>query len=280
MHPLTRHILRNNDAVTDGFTTLVVGGMAMGLLHPEVAAALAGLLKREGDALRLPHDETRDGRDKDLKDILALLIEKQFVRSERFELYAIAPSFGDEPLALADRGLLPVLGFPAHGIHCNGYVVSEDHMKLWVGKRSSTTHVEPGKLDHIVAGGQPYGLTLEENLAKEAKEEAAIPAPLLKAAKRAGAIRYAKAEKFGLRRDTLFIFDLPLPADFTPRNTDGETESFQLLDTAEVRRIMETSDAFKFNVPLVLIDFFIRHGLIKPDEPGFAELAAGLRKTP
>jgi hypothetical protein len=85
-------------------------------------------------------------------------------------------------------------------------------------------------------------------------------------------------EGAGLRRDTLFIFDLELPADFVPRNNDGEAGDFKLLPAAEVMRLMLETDDFKFNVPLVLIDFYIRHGLIEADEPGYAELVAGLRQ--
>jgi hypothetical protein len=39
------------------------------------------------------------------------------------------------------------------------------------------------------------------------------------------------------------------------------------------------TDAFKFNCNLVLIDFFLRHGLITPDDPDHPALCAGLRRT-
>src|SRR5262249_39298983 len=140
--------------------------------------------------------ENFDARTASLKHILALLLEKKLVSRERFELYAVTENFGDEPLALADRGLMPILGFVATGIHCNGYVRTENaravvpgvpatgtertaQIKIWIARRSPTSFVEPNKLDHIVAGGQPYGLTLQKNLAKEAKEEANIPEELV-----------------------------------------------------------------------------------------------------
>ena len=42
---------------------------------------------------------------------------------------------------------------------------------------------------------------------------------------------------------------------------------------------LRETDDFKFNVPLVIIDFLIRHGLLDPDkEPDFTVLARGLRR--
>jgi hypothetical protein len=41
--------------------------------------------------------------------------------------------------------------------------------------------------------------------------------------------------------------------------------------------LVRTSDAFKFNCSLVVIDFLIRNGLIGPEHPEYLDLAAGLR---
>jgi hypothetical protein len=53
-----------------------------------------------------------------------------------------------------------------------------------------------------------------------------------------------------------------LPADFRPVPADGEVESFELWPVARVLAAVRETDDFKFNVPLVLIDFFLRHGLV------------------
>ena len=46
---------------------------------------------------------------------------------------------------------------------------------------------------------------------------------------------------------------------------------------AVLDRVRETMD-FKFNCSLVLMDFFIRHGVIDPDtEPDYQRLVAGLQ---
>ena len=86
----------------------------------------------------------------------------------------------------------------------------------------------------------------------------------------AGAVRYAmqRAEnrnaEGGLRRDLLYCFDLYLPESFTPHTNDGEVVQFTLLPLAEAMRLVAETDDFKFNVNLVLIDLFLRRGLIDP----------------
>ena len=40
--------------------------------------------------------------------------------------------------------------------------------------------------------------------------------------------------------------------------------------------VRDTTD-FKYNCNLVLIDFFVRHGLLAADDPQFAAIVSGLR---
>jgi hypothetical protein len=50
-----------------------------------------------------------------------------------------------------------------------------------------------------------------------------------------------------------------------------------------VQRVYETvrdTFEFKYNCNLVLIDFFVRHGLIAADDPDWFDIAAGLRSHP
>jgi len=122
--------------------------------------------------------------------------------------------------------------------------------------------LDPGKLDHIVAGGIPAGLGPMQTLIKEAGEEAAIPADLVSAAVPVGTIEYAMERQEGLRRDILYCYDLALPPDFVPRPADGEVEAFELWPIARVAETVRTTEAFKFNVNLVLIDLFVRLGLV------------------
>ncbi|GBR21680.1 thiamin pyrophosphokinase [Gluconobacter japonicus NBRC 3271] len=126
--------------------------------------------------------------------------------------------------------------------------------------------LDPGKLDHLVAGGMSAGFDPHTTVIKEAKEEAGIPESLAGHAQPVSRLQYAMERPEGLRRDVLHCYDLILPRDFTPIAEDGEVESFHLLPLTDVFARVRDTDDFKFNVNLVLIDLFIRRGLFTPDE--------------
>ncbi len=170
---------------------------------------------------------------------------------------------GGPVLAQIDRGAIPSFGIQAAGVHVNGLVGRRDGLHLWVARRAMDKQLDPGKLDNIVAGGVPAGLGLTETLIKEAAEEAAIPPELAAAAVQVGIIEYAMERPEGLRRDILYCYDLSLPEDFVPAATDGEVEAFELWPIARVVETVRETDDFKFNVNLVLIDLFLRLGLIE-----------------
>ena len=77
----------------------------------------------------------------------------------------------------------------------------------------------------------------------------------------------------------MFCYDLELPVDFIPTNTDGEVEEFTLWPIVELAEAVRDTLAFKFDCNLVLIDFLIRHGVLTPDnEPDYVALCRELRK--
>ena len=167
-------------------------------------------------------------------------------------------------LSTIDRGALPLLGIVAQGVHVNGLVRRSDGLHLWVGKRAHDTKMEPGKLDHVVAGGTAAGHTPMQTLIKEAAEEAGIPAGLAGRAVFADIVAYDMLRAEGLRRDRLHCFDLDVPEDFIPVPQDGEVENFTLWPIEKVLEAVRDTDSFKFNVNLVLIDLFLRTGAVDP----------------
>jgi len=195
----------------------------------------------------------------------------------RDEFYPVVVRWGDEPWLKLERAAVPLFGVRGFGVHLNGIVRAPDGLKMWVGKRARNKATAPGKLDHLVGGGQPYGLGVRDNLIKECGEEAAIPPELAGRALAVGAVSYRCERDEGLRDDVLFVYDLALPADFRPVNTDGEIEWFELWSFADVLARVRDSEDFKFNVALVIIDFAVRHGMLTPDDPDYQEIVEGLR---
>lgn len=195
------------------------------------------------------------------------------LRGEDFDIRATP----DGPvLGKIDRGAVPAFGVIGQGVHLNGYVRRADGLHLWCGWRARSKPVAPGMLDHVVAGGIPAGLSPEQCLVKEAAEEASIPAELAARATPTGRVSYVMANDEGLRRDVLHCYDLELPEGFTPRPNDAEVERFELLPAARLLEEVLHRDRVKFNVNLVLIDFFLRHDLLDLPDQDIARLRAGL----
>ena len=153
---------------------------------------------------------------------------------------------------------------------------------MWIARRSRAKQTYPGKLDLISAGGLAHGELPSDNVLKECQEEASIPAELAARARSVGLITYTSVDEsgWGLKRDTLYPYDLRLPESFVPVPSDGEVESFQLMALPDVMRsIAETPDEWKPNVCLVLLDLCVRLGYISPDRAGYSELVCSLREA-
>jgi 8-oxo-dGTP pyrophosphatase MutT (NUDIX family) len=220
-----------------------------------------------------------DQRTQAIARVLEILRVRGLISRWYDEPYIVSRSFSSPPLMNIERGAIPLFGSYGYGVHINGFVREGEKLKMWLGRRAYNRAAEPGKLDQIVAGGQPAGLSLEENLIKECAEEAGMPPKLARKASPVGAISYITEREEGLRRDVLFNYDLELPLDFKPVNTDGEVGEFLLWPIEDVAACVESSDEFKFNCSHVVIDFLIRHGYMKPDHPEYLDLLKGLHSA-
>ncbi len=270
----SRHIAAcNNWRQPGGRHRLLLRGAAIGWIDPRLLPALAahGLTPAAGGGFDLDDAATLERLGRDLAS------EGCFrFRDEAFDVRASAdgPSLGQ-----IDRGALPSFGLLAAGVHVNGLVERPDGPHLWVGRRAADKLLDPGKLDHLVAGGIAAGYDPERTLAKEGEEECSLPPEWVSRAVKVAEISYAMQRPEGLRRDLLHCFDLTLPPDWVPVPNDGEVEAFRLLPLGEALAIVHDSDDFKFNVNLVLIDLFLRRGLLDGNSPGGARLRAALRGT-
>lgn len=276
------HIKACNAADISHFRPFEVAGVPVGSVRTSFAMRLAAFPDvfsvRDDRVTLLEQFNTPAARTEAVARVVQRLGDAGVLPKPRGEDYAVVPRWGAPSLMRLDRRFVSAFGVRAFGVHMNGIVRQGADIKLWIGRRAADKSVEPNKLDNIVAGGQPAGLTLAENLIKESAEEADIPKALVQTARPVGAITYRMEGELGLKPDTLFVYDLELPADFVPRNTDGEIASFSLMSIDEVAERVRATRDFKFNVNLVIIDFLIRHGRLTPDtEPDYMKLVTGLR---
>ena len=266
---LMRHIRACRNVELPGrYRPLRLGHAEIGWVGPEVASLLLAHVAREEGSAVVLQDAASLARAGDL-------VVARGLCASRGEAFDVRETPGGPALARLDRGAVPVFGVLAWGVHLNGLVRRGNGLHLWVARRARDKRLDPGKLDHLVAGGVAAGSTPGETLAKEAAEEAGLPRALALRARRVATIGYAMDRPEGLRRDVLACYDLDLPEDFQPRAVDGEVEAFELWPVGEALDRVRRTDAFKFNVNLVLIDLFLRLGLVP--EPEAAALGAALR---
>ncbi len=266
------------------FAPFTVTGTQVGWLTHERVAALADhrdvfTPAHGGIALHQSYS-TSKARTEAVKKIAPDLVASGRFPELRQEIYAVKNRWSEKEYLRMDRGLVPAFGARAYGVHVNGFVEKKDGPHLWIGTRASERMVEPGKLDNIVAGGQPAGLSLIKNVIKECEEEASIGAARAKAAVPASVITYVCERDDGLRADTLFCFDLEMPRGEKPKPSE-EIASFELMPIGEALRLVRSTNRFKFNVNLVVIDFAIRRGFITPEkEKDFEAIVSGLHIYP
>ena len=276
------HISVCNNADLSDFIPWSIDKKIVGYINQTIASRLLcfnKIFKEENHSLKLSDQlQTPKERTEALTEILEVLRAEELCGIELKENYAVTTKIGQPVLMHIDRSASDLLGIISTGFHLNGFVSNEHVLKMWVARRSKDRVTFPGKLDNIVAGGQPFNLTVAENVIKECNEEANIPKELAIMAKPVGLISYMMQVNDNLRRHVMYTYDLDVPPHFTPSPNDGEVEKFCLLNIEKIMHIVQSSPySFKFNCNLVIIDFLIRHGRIKPDHPDYFEIIKGLR---
>ena len=266
------------------FRRFVVAGLPVGW----IAQGLADRLRGFPDVFTVSDDGVRvvevldgfEARSRAIGDAILRLREEGWFPGWRNEAFAVAPAFHAPPLLQIERGAARAFGIRCYCVQLNGIVRRDGKLQTWIARRSLSKPVGPGKLDQIVGGGVPVGVGLRDNLIKECAEEASIPAALARRAQPVGAVAYLMQDAGICDDEVMFNYDVVLPPDFTPLNTDGEVTGFELWPLARVKATLAGGDDFLFDVALSLIDFLIRHDVVGPSDPDFIEIAEGLWSAP
>ncbi len=275
------HIRLCNNYDPRSAVPLVAGSERLGHVRRDNAEAL----RRFDNVFAVEHDRVRlvaaggvDAKSRAVERVVDALCGEYRIPRWRNETFDVAPGWGMPPVFRVDRGAVPFFGTRAYGVHLNGYCRKGAEVFVWVGQRAPDKTVAPNKLDNIVAGGIGNGHGIVDTLVKEGEEEAAIPPDLMAGAIPVSVVSYRMETRLGIRDDVLFAYDLELPADFAPQNRDGEIVHFDLMPLAAVLGRIRTTDDFKFNVNLIILDFAVRNGFLGPDDPDYLEIVTGLRR--
>ena len=271
---------QNDDC--DAYLPFCVAGVTIGRIKGEFVPSIA----RFNDVFEIDDTSvvlrtilrTYKERTQAMAGVLGELRLEGLIPGWRDEPYSAGTAFNTPPLFEMERAAIPLFGIQGYGVHMNGWLNKDGRTHMWIARRSLTKPTGPGKLDQMVGGGQPVGVSLRDNLIKECGEEAGIPSALAETAKPVGMVSYTTVRPEGLRNDILFNFDLYVPEDFKPVNQDGEVAEFMLWDIDKVMQRLSDTEDFKFNSALVIIDFLIRHGFIEADDPDYPDIVRGLHQ--
>lgn len=268
----------------------------LGYILPSVAEVFRGLpdwkIDDDERSLTLVTGQNVEDRSKVVADTCkAMRATDHFkvLRGWRDELY---PVYGPnrELLFNMERSASALFGIVTYGVHMTAYTHTnlgeeKGEMKIWVPRRAASKQTYGGMLDNTVAGGIATGENVFESMVREAKEEASLPEELVrKSAKAAGTVTYfyirdprAGGETKLLQPECQYVYDLELAEDVVPKPSDDEVEGFELMTIEEVQSALRGSE-FKPNCALVLLDFFVRHGILTADEEGYIEIVARLHR--
>ncbi|KAI1079481.1 NUDIX domain-containing protein [Whalleya microplaca] len=190
------------------------------------------------------------------------------------------------PTVKLRRAAAGLFGIACRGAHMTVYTRTSTGLKIWVPRRSAHLFTWPGKLDTTVAGGVRAEESPFECIIHEADEEASLPESFVREhAVPCGAVTYiCKSEKTSggelelMVPDILYVYDLEVGEDVVPKPHDDEVEAFYLWDVDQVKAALFRGE-FKTNCASVMIDFFIRHGIITEDnEPDYLEILTRLHR--
>jgi 8-oxo-dGTP pyrophosphatase MutT (NUDIX family) len=268
----------------------------LGFLLPSVANVLRGIpgwsIDDEERTLTLTLGIDPEHRSKAVEQTVVAMRKTSYfevLNKWRGELYPVYGA-GGELLFSIERSASPLFGVVTYGVHLTGYVKSTDEndhsqYKIWVPRRARAKQTYGGMLDNMVAGGIASGEQPFECLIRECEEEASLSEEMVrKGAKAAGTVTYfyIRDERAGgetrlLQPECQYVYDLELPEDIIPKPNDDEVEEFNLWSIQEVKDALARAE-FKPNCALVMLDFFVRHGILTYEDPGYTEIIARLHR--
>ncbi|KAK2000650.1 NUDIX domain-containing protein [Colletotrichum falcatum] len=230
---------------------------------------------------------TRSKLAADLSDYWRARDTFTILRGWRDELWPVYGRNG-ELLFDIERAASGLFGVMRYGVHMTAFVrcPNASHgIKIWVPRRSPTKSTFPGMLDNTVAGGLMTGEDPFECVIREADEEASLPEQIVRhQAKYVGGVTYiyiteAEAGEEGLiYPEVQWVYDLELPEDIVPQPKDGEVAEFSLCTVEQVQEGLAQGQ-WKPNCALVIVDFFIRHGILTADnEPDYDQIVRRIHR--
>lgn len=267
---------------TDSLSPFTVDGVLVGWMKrsftdhlrewPEVFS-----VRPRGVAM-LGYFESAAHRSVAIAEVVETLASETIIKGWRNELVSVSESFYSPPLFHVERAASRHFGLTVYASHLNGLTTKNAEPHMWIAKRADDKSIDPGKLDNLAAGRIARAMSPFETLVKESFEEAGIARELAVTAKGAGVVRCKREVEEGLHHELIFVHDLTLPENFTPKNQDGEVSGFECVPLASmIERLEDRAGEFTVDAALVALDCLIRRGVFTSDREDYLEIIHALR---
>lgn len=184
----------------------------------------------------------------------------------RLRDHGLAPYWRDELLdvhsgqgrriASIERGACRILGIATRSVHLNAFDRSG---RLLAARRAAHKSTDPGLWDSLAGGMVAAGETDALALRREALEEAGLDTGGLALVQGSGDLIVRPVTE-GLMIERFGVFDVALPPEFEPRNTDGEVSEFRPFTIAELIEALEAGE-FTLEASLAAVEALQRRGL-------------------
>ncbi|MEQ1518009.1 MAG: DUF4743 domain-containing protein [Usitatibacteraceae bacterium] len=213
-----------------------------------------------------------------IAEVVEALASETIINGWRNELVSVSETFYSPPLFHIERAASRHFGLTVYASHLNGLTMKNGEPHMWIAQRADDKAIDPGKLDNLAAGRIARGMSPFETLVKESWEEAGLPRELAVTAKGAGVVRCKREVEEGLHHELIFVHDINLPENFTPKNQDGEVSGFQCLPIAGmIERLEDHAGEFTVDAALVALECLIRRGVFTSDREDYLEIIHALR---
>ena len=195
----------------------------------------------------------------------------------RDELYRVAATFDAEPLFHLERGAARYFGVRTYAAHVNGIVRTPRSTSMWLARRSPAKAIDPGLLDNLVGGGISAGLSVRRHrdqgsvggsrhrpgagsdcAAGRCGPSAALPAGWV-------------AARNGIRARPRATAGFPASQ---PGRRGDRAPARRPEDAARTIAVDAGPEEVTVDASVVVLDFLIRNGDVRSDQPHFSALAA------
>lgn len=198
------------------------------------------------------------------------------------------PVYGEhgEVLLEIEQHASALFGIVLYGAHLTCFTDGDAGLQIWIARRANTATAYPGMLDITCTVPLKAGNTPKETLIEHAAAETSLSEEYLgRTVNPGGSLSYfhitgiesGKAKGL-LQPEVQYVYEAQLEPGLLHRSHCEDVDIYMLLPIDEVLSALRRRE-FTPRSAVVLVDFFIRHNIIVPEnDPYFIEIFSRLHR--